>query len=77
MVVRFELKVHRDCNGQSVWLHKGNLVLPDQTPEPKVIRAVRKTLKMTKGCCQLEKTHNGWNVHPADEMVVGSITVAL
>ena len=77
MVVRFELKVNRDCNGQSVWLHRGKLVLPDQTPEQKVIRAVRKTLKMTKGCCQLEKTSNGWNVHPAGAVVFGSITVAL
>ena len=77
MLVKFVLTVGDCSSGQSVWLHRGNLVLPDQTPEQKVIRAVRKTLKMTKGCCQLEKTGNGWNVHPAEVMVVGSITVAL
>lgn len=76
MVVRFELKVNGDCNNESAWLHKGTLVLPDQTPEQKVLRAVRKTLKMTKGCCQLEKTGNGWNVHPAEVMVYGAITIA-
>ena len=76
MVVKFELKVNNFGNGEDFRLHRGTIVLPDETTDTKVLRAVRKTLKMSKGCCQLEKTTNGWSVQPAKMMAVGSITVA-
>ena len=76
MIVKFELTIHDSSQDHSSWLHRGTLVLPDSTPEQKVIRRVRKTIKLPKGCFQVEKTDNGWTIQPKDKIARGSITVA-
>lgn len=76
MIVKFELTIHDYGHDHSAWFHRGTLVLPDSTPEQKVISRVRKTIKLPKGCFKVEKTSTGWTIQPRDKITKGAITVA-
>jgi hypothetical protein len=76
IIVKYELTLFDSGHEKSSWLHRGTLVLPDSTPEQKVLKQIRKTIKLPKGCFQVEKTDNGWAIQPKEKIAKGSITVA-
>ena len=76
MIVKFELKVSDYFIGPSLWLHRGTLILPDQTSDRKVIRTVKEALKLSDHSFKIEKTTDGWNIEPLHMIAVGFITIA-